>query len=81
VEDERLLPTDLDQLGQVGLVRAHVDVGVAVVREDPERPIEADVHRGLDRAVGQRVDADAALGERLADGTVGEDHVEQERCR
>ena len=58
VQDERLVVGDAHQLGQVGLRRAHVDVRVAVVAEDPERSIEVEVHRRrlqVDRVV--RLDA------------------------
>src|SRR4051794_10545985 len=45
VQDERLVPLRLDHPGQVGLVGGRVDVGVAVVLEDPEEPVEPDVDR------------------------------------
>ena len=45
MEDERLVVVDPEQLGQVRLGGPDVDVGVAVVAEDPEAAVEVEVHR------------------------------------
>ena len=52
--------------------------GRRVVAEDAEVAVDAEVdRRRLDGALVERVDDDAALGERLADRDVGEDHAGQ----
>src|SRR5262245_3782170 len=45
VEDERLIVSDREQLGQIGLFDPHVDVRVAVVPEHPKRAIQVEVDR------------------------------------
>jgi hypothetical protein len=49
--------------------------GVARVAEDAEEPVDAHVHAGrLEKLVGVRIDADAALFEQPPDGAVGQNH-------
>ena len=76
VEDERLLVVrDLDELGEVLHRLLDVDVRVARVAEDAEKPVDAHVHaRGLEEVLGVRIDADASLFEQPADGAVGQNH-------
>ena len=45
MKDERLVILDVEQLGEVRLRVAHVDVGVAVVAKDAEGPVEVQVDR------------------------------------
>ena len=74
MEDERLVVGDADDLGQVRLRRARVDVGVAVVAEDPELAVEVEVdRRRLEAGRVVRVDADPARLEGRADVAIGED--------
>ena len=76
MEDERPVVVDLDELGQILLRLLHVDVGVARVVEDPEVPVDADVHTGRlkqRRVVG--LDLDAPLFEKPRDGSIGENHA------
>ena len=69
---------DVDQLGQVLLVLAHVDDPAGVVAEEAEVLVDVEVdRRGLDAALVERVDPDLARVERLADGAVGENHAGQ----
>ena len=75
VQDERVLAVDLDELGQLRLLDLDVDVGIAVVVEDPEEPVDADVDaRRLEQRGVVRVDLDAALRDGAGDRRVGEDH-------
>ena len=54
---------------------ANVDVGVAVIAEHAELPVEPDVHGGgLQRVFGERLDSEPPRGERLAYRSVGENH-------
>ena len=46
VQHERILALRLDQPGQVGLLHRGIDVGVAVVLEDPEVAVQAHVDAG-----------------------------------
>jgi hypothetical protein len=74
VQDERLVVVDLQELGQVRLRRADVDVRVAVVAEDPERPVEMEVDGARLEIRGVvRPDADLARFERRPDVAVGQD--------
>ena len=69
------LAADLDQLGEVFLRELRIDERRRVVAEHPEVAIDAEVdRRRLHPAVHQRIDDDAAFGERLADRDVGENH-------
>jgi hypothetical protein len=43
MQHERLVIVGLDQPGQVRLLHRRVDVRVAVVLEDPEEPVHADI--------------------------------------
>ena len=64
-----------DDLGEVVVGLAHVDVGPAVVVEHPEVAVHPQVHRrGLQQRLVERVDDEAPGGELLADGAIGEDH-------
>ena len=75
VEDERVLVVDLDELGQLRLLDLDVDERVAVVVEDAEEPVDADVDaRRLQERRVVRVDLDPPLGEQAGDRRVGEDH-------
>ncbi len=75
VEHERLLLTYLDQLGEVGLRVARVDLAVPVVDEHPEPVTHPQVDRGrLDIRRLVRVDLDKTRFDGLAYGTVREDH-------
>ena len=66
---------DLDQLGELLEVLLHVDVAHRVVAEHPEEAVDVEVDgRRLDAALVERLDHDAAGGQLLADGAVGEDH-------
>jgi hypothetical protein len=66
---------DLDQLGEVLLRLAGVDVGVLVVLEHPERPVDTEVDaRRLYVPTPRGVDLDAPVGEGLSDAAVREDH-------
>ena len=74
MEDERLVVLDVQQLRQVRLRVAHVDVGIPVVAEHPEAAIEVQVHGGglqVARIVG--IDADVAGLQLRPDVTVRED--------
>jgi hypothetical protein len=74
MEDERLVVGDREELGQIGLRRADVDVRVAIVAKDPERAIEVQVHgRWLQVGRVVRLDLDPAVLERRTDVAVGED--------
>ena len=74
MEDERLVVVHPEQLGQVGLGRTDVDVGVAVVAEDPEAAIEMEVDRRRLQVAGVvRVDPYPARGDRGPDVPVGQD--------
>ena len=77
VKDEWLVIGDVEQLGQVRLRVAHVDVGVAVVAEDAERAVEVQVdRRWLEVARVVWIDADPAGFELGPDVAVGQDaHV------
>jgi len=75
MKDEAAVGADLDQLGEVFLRELGVDEGRGVVAEDAEVAVDPQVdRRRLHAAFHQRLDDDAALGERLADGDIGEDH-------
>ena len=81
MEDERLVVLDRQQLGQVGLRRADVDVRVAVVAEDPERPVEVEVdRRRLEVVRVVRVDADRARLEGRPDVAVRQDAHARDRA-
>ena len=75
VQHERLAVGHLDQRGQVVLLHRRVDVGVEVVVEDPEQPVQSHVDAGrlnqggLERLQAQRAGLD--LGDQVA---VGEQH-------
>ncbi len=74
MEDERLVVLDPEQLGQVGLGRADVDVRVAVVAEDPEAAVEVEVdRRRLEVGRVVRVDPDVAGLDRRPDVPVRQD--------
>ena len=65
---------DGQELGQVGLRRADVDVRVAVVAEDPEAAVEVEVdRRRLEVVRVVRLDPDRPGFERRADVAVGQD--------
>ena len=75
MEHERRIPLDLHQLGQVLLRLANVDVGVAVVVEDPEEPVDSDVHAGrLQEGIVVRIDLDPALLQEAGDRAIRENH-------
>ena len=75
MQDERLVVADLDQLGQLRLLLAHVDVRVAAVAEDAEAVVQVQVHaRRLDRLGHVRIDDDPAGLDLGADVAVGQDH-------
>jgi hypothetical protein len=62
MEDERRSVLDLDELGQVFLRLANVDIGIAVVVENPEVPVNANVDaRRLEQRIVVRIDLDAAF--------------------
>jgi hypothetical protein len=62
MEDEGRSVLDLDQLGQVLLRLANVDIGVAVVVENPEIAVDANVDaRRLEEGIVVRIDLDAAF--------------------
>ena len=70
-----MLLLDLDELGQLRLLDLDVDERVAVVVEDAEEPVDANVDaRRLQQRVVVRVDLDPPLGEQAGDRRVGEDH-------
>ena len=70
-----MLVVDLDELGQLRLLDLDVDERVAVVVEDAEEPVDADVDaRRLQERVVVRVDLDPPLGEQAGDRRVGEHH-------
>ena len=65
MQDERRVLLHLDQLRQVFLLLADVDVWIPVVVEDPEVTVDADVDaRRLQKRVVVRVDLDAPLGQK-----------------
>ena len=75
MEDERVLVVDLDELGQLRLLDLDVDERIAVVVEDAEEPVDADVDaRRLEKRLVVRVDLDPPLGEQAGDRRVGEHH-------
>jgi hypothetical protein len=62
MEDEGRSVLDLDELGQVFLLLANVDIGVAVVVENPEIAVDANVDaRRLEQGIVVRIDLDAAF--------------------
>ena len=73
MEDERLVAGDLDELGQLRLVRARVDDRGAGVAEDPEPVPEVEVDaRRLDRVGQVQVDDDPPGLDLGADVAVGQ---------
>ena len=75
MEDERRSVLDLDELGQVLLRLANIDIGVAGVVENPEIAIDADVHaRRLEQGIVVGIDLDAAFLQATRDRPIGEDH-------
>ena len=77
VEDEWLVPLDLDQLGQILHRLANVDERVARVVEDPEAAVDAHVHaRRLHHRLVERVDDDPPGLDLRLDAAVAEDHPE-----
>ena len=75
VQDQGVVLTDLDELGELFLVLHHVDHSLAVVPEHPEEPVDMEVHRRrLDTPLREGIDDDAAGGKLVADRTVGQDH-------
>ena len=75
VEDERLVPLDLDELGQPFLLSLDVDVGVAGVPEDPKHPVDPHIEaRRLHQRGVVRVDSDSACVDQTPDRAVGEHH-------
>ena len=63
MQDELSVLVHLDQLGQVLLLLANVDEGIAVVVENPEIAVDADVHaRGLKQGIVVGFDLDPTLG-------------------
>ena len=85
MEDERVAVGDLHQLGEVLLGLLRVDERRRVVAEDAEVAVDVEVDRaGLDAALVERIDDDAAGRELFAEGLVGEDHgpdSSEGRCR
>jgi hypothetical protein len=74
MEDERVVVGDREQLREIRLRRADVDVGISIVPKDPERAVEMEVdRRGLQILGVVRLDLDATLVERRADIPVRED--------
>ena len=70
VQDERAI-LDFYELGQLSLLDLDVDVRVAVVVEDAEEPVDADVDaRRLQERLVVRVDLDPPLGEQAGDRRV-----------
>jgi len=62
MEDERRSVLDLDELGQVFLLLANIDIGVAVVVENPELAVDANVDaRRLEQRIVVGIDLDAAF--------------------
>ena len=75
MEDQRLVVSDLDETGQVGLVLGGVDVGVLVVVEQPEVLVEPHVDaRRLEHRRLPRVQDHPAALDLGADVAVGEQH-------
>ncbi len=75
MQDERLVAADLEQLGQLGLLLAHVDVRVAIVAEDAKAAIEVQVDaRRLDRLGRERIDDDPTGRDLRPDVAIREDH-------
>jgi hypothetical protein len=75
VQDEGLVRRRLDHPREVVLLQRRVDVGVGVVVERAEVPVEAQVHaRGLQQRLVVRVERDASGGDLGADVAVGEQH-------
>ena len=75
MQDQGVSVADVDQLGQVLLVLAHVDDPLGVVAKDPEVPVDVEVdRRRLDAVRAQGFDDDPPLVEGFADGPVGEHH-------
>src|SRR6476620_6259236 len=76
VQDERLVTLRLDLAGQLGLVGGRVDVGVAMVLEDPEEPVEPDVDAGrLQHLRVPRIERDPAGVDLSGDVAVREQHA------
>src|SRR5438067_8982119 len=76
MEHERRVVVDLDQGGQLLLLPLHVDERVAVVVEDAEEAVDADVDaRRLEERFVVGVDPDLPLVEQPLDRPVGEDHA------
>jgi hypothetical protein len=75
VQDERLPRLRLDEAGQLGLVLGGVDVGVLVVVEQPEEPVDAHVDAGgLQHPGVVGVEGHSSGVELGGDVTVGEEH-------
>ena len=80
VEDEWLVGLDVQELREVGLRSADVDVRVAVVAKDPESPVEVQIDRGwLEVVRVVRVDPHAPRLERRPDVAVGQDAHPRDR--
>ena len=72
---------DLDQLGEVGVGVIRVDEFGGVIAKDPDPPAEPHVNaRRLDLVVLDRLQLEAALGEQLSHGAVGQDHRAPNGC-
>src|SRR5947207_5880655 len=75
MQDKRRVLLDLDELGEVFLLLADVDVGVAVVVKDSEVAVDPHVDaRGLQERLVVRLDLDAALGQKARDRAICKDH-------
>ena len=71
MEDERRPVLDLDELGQVLLLLANVDVRIAVVVENPEEAVDPDVHaRRLEQGFVVGIDLDPAFLQEPGDRAV-----------
>jgi len=71
MEDERGVLLDLDELGQVLLLLANVDIGVATVVENSKKAVDPDVHaRGLEQRLVVGIDLDPAFCQEPGDRTV-----------
>ena len=75
MEDEGLVLSHLNQLGQVLHRPPHVDERIPRVVEDPEVAVHAHVDaRGLEQGSLVGLDLDPSLVDQAGDGSVGEDH-------
>ena len=75
MQDERLV-VDLDKLGEIGLLFFDVDVGVEVIAEDAEEPVNPDIDAGwLEQRGVVRINDDPAFANESFNGAIRKNHA------